>query len=87
MRPPLMMWISVRKKAGRSVKLWLPLIILWPLILVAAVLFIPIAFICDRIFGSKALLMGFRIYSVLCATRGLSVDVKQQNDSVRVYII
>jgi hypothetical protein len=89
MIPPLWMSVSVRpgsRGGARAFRLWLPLFLLWllaffilPLLLVAFVLFAVL-------FGPRTFTAVAEVYRMLCALRGLRVDVDGPDERVRVRV-
>lgn len=88
MIPPLWMTVSVKEgpAGGRPFCLWLPLFLLWPLL----VLFFPVVLLMllmiAVVFGTKTLEAIREVYFLLCALRGLRVDVDGPSDRVRVRV-
>jgi hypothetical protein len=90
--PPLVMRLKVQQGSGRGVGLWLPVFLLW-IVLVAIVLpLLPLLLIADVILAlrrSKVSLTGilWGVWNVLCAMRGLRVEVKGANRRDEVHVI
>jgi galactitol-specific phosphotransferase system IIC component len=79
-RPPLFLRLRFHNKR-RHFGLWLPLFLIWPLFLVGALLLLPLVLLAAIVlfpFGWSltVLLFGPLILRVLCALRGLQVDVR-----------
>jgi hypothetical protein len=88
MRPPLFLRVRFHGKR-RGFGLWLPLFLIWPLFLVGALLLLPLVLLAAIIllpFGWSltVLMFGPLVLRVLCALRGLHVDV--QDGREKVYI-
>ena len=89
MFPPSMLRVRVLDEDSR-VSLWIPLIVLWPLVLALYVLLLPCivvtAIVTWRNGWGKTILFGvpflFRLY---CDLRGLKVDVMGPKESVLIY--
>jgi|GEM_PF-398498 len=89
--PPMLMKLHIGRDESRGFSLWLPLLlvyllillplllILLPLLILAAILLFPWGW------GKAAILFIPRLCGVLCALRGLKVDI-QQKDRKIVYI-
>ena len=88
MRPPLFLKLRFRGKRGRF-SLWLPLFLIGPLLLVGALILLPLVLLAAIIlfpFGWSltVLMFGPLVLRVMCALRGLQVDV--QDGKEQVYI-
>lgn len=89
--PPTIMRLRVRLRVAeggrRKVSLWLPVILLWPLGLLA-VLLAPLAMLVAFLrYGGRAAsvaLIGPRILVALCSLRGLSVQVQGAREQVHI---
>ena len=82
--PPYSLIIWVRR-----FPIWVPLFLLWPVILFLALLIIPFLFLIS-FFGPRGPAWAVEtvraFYSILCATRGLKVDVGNSSEKVFVSI-
>jgi len=70
--------------------LWLPLFLIWPLVLILGLALWPQLLIGAIIFWKKGwskllLLGGPAIFRFLCTLRGLKVDVKNPSEQVLIY--
>jgi galactitol-specific phosphotransferase system IIC component len=88
MRPPLFLRLRF---CGRRYRfgLWLPLFLIWPLFLVGALLLLPLVLLAAIIlfpFGWSltVLMFGPLLLRVLCALRGLQVDVSDGKEQVYI---
>ena len=73
--PPLLMQIHVQGRGGRSLRLWVPLFLLWILLLPFAVVLLPALFIVCAVadldpFGAVSAVM-----SILAGLSGTHVEV------------
>ena len=74
---------------GRRFGIWLPLILIWPVILALAIAVVPIIFLAVVVlwplgWGRPLLLGGPVMFRIFCSLRGLEVNV--QDGSQRVYV-
>lgn len=90
--PPLTMWLRVEQPARRPFRLWLPLVLVWLLLLPFFVLLVAIAAVVDVVlflageeYHHYTLLL-FRLCQVLAETRGTVVRVRGVNTVVDVTI-
>ena len=89
MFPPSILRVRVLDEDSR-VSLWIPLVLVWPLVLAVYLLLLPCfvvaAIVTWRSGWGKPILMGgpalFRLY---CDLRGLKIDVKEPEESVLIY--
>jgi hypothetical protein len=91
MIPPVFVRIRLIEDGGRRIRLWLPVIILWPLAVVVAVIFVPVAAVAAIVsLGSrsvrKALRKICRIVVVVFSLRGLLIQVKDDKDEVLINV-
>lgn len=80
--PPLIMRLDISGR--RRLSLWLPLFLVWLFLAAVAIVLLPLILIAVAIlwlFGwGKLLFFSWRpFFGVLCALRGLEVDLKQGN--------
>ncbi len=88
MWPPSVLRFQI-KKESRDFSLWLPLFVIWPFLLLAAVVLAPIVIVLSIAlwwtgWGRTMLYSGPMFYSVFCALRGLEINVQKRNK--RVYL-
>ena len=87
--PPMWFRIKIRQTGGHNFGLWLPLFLIWPIVLVLAILLFPfvlIVSIFQLLAGRRKLLILIfpRFCSVICALRGMKVDVQSPDETVYV---
>lgn len=90
--PPLSMWLHVAPNDHRAVRLWLPLFLIWLVLLPLVLLVFVLAMIADvflwlagRPYHHYALLL-FRCLGALAATRGTVVRIHADDTVVDVTI-
>jgi len=81
MIPPTLLRLHIAQTGNRGFRLWFPLILLWPLFL----LFLPLVLLAG-LFTFHPLRFTAEIYQLLCALRGLMVDVRQPDNIVKIHI-
>jgi hypothetical protein len=89
--PPCVMRIRIAGKGDRGFRLWLPLFLLWPVVIPMLVILGPVVALASsrirRKLGWKAALMsGPWLLWMLFASRGLRVDIRDGDDKVFVSI-
>ena len=89
MLPPSILRVRVLDDDSR-VSLWIPLILVWPLVVVIYLLFLPCIIVAAiltwrRGWGRPILLGGPALFRVYCSLRGLEINVTETNQSVLVY--
>lgn len=91
MFPPSIARIRIVDEGRRGINLWLPLVLLWPVVLVLGLLLSPLVIIAALAtwprYGRLLLLGGPRLFELLCALRGLRVQVEDGKDRVHVYFM
>ena len=90
MLPPMFLRVRVQGDK-RRIRLWIPLIVLWPVILVVVLLGMPVAVLVASRSGHRArsrsmLLAGPLLLYVLASLRGLRCDVASGDDRVFISI-
>lgn len=92
MLPPILMKLRIAEESKSKFALWIPLVLFWPFLLLLLVIILPfyiIAFI-GLIWTKKGraiLHIPFAFYELLCAVRGLHVDVNDKDDKVKIIIV
>jgi hypothetical protein len=86
MWPPSILRLRISEKGRRGFHLWIPLFLLWPLILLVLLL-APVAIAISpklrRRTGVKSVLLsGSYLLAAFCAIRELRVDVQDEQDCV-----
>ena len=86
--PPSILRLSVRGE-GHRFGLWLPLILIWPVFFVLALVLAPLVLVTAAVlwpmgWGRPLLLAGPAIFRICCSLRGLEINV--QDDSQIVYV-
>lgn len=66
--------LALRLKYGRWPSIWLPLVIFWPLVLVAFCLALPLCLVWPPVRGNAFQTLG-ATYSVLCALHGAEFEL------------
>ena len=89
--PPCLMYLRIHNEE-HSFGLWLPLFLAW-LILAALILallpiYLVILLVCWPFgWGKFMLLLGPRIYTILCALKGLKVDINRQREQIAITFV
>lgn len=91
MMPPLMLRVRIEEAGRRRLRLWLPLFVLWVLLLVLAVPLLALMLVADLVLalaGRRAVVTTAALGTVrlLCALRGLRVDVGSPSSGNRVQV-
>ena len=75
------------QKDDQQFSLWLPLILIWPLIAIVSIVLFPIVLILAILlwptgWGKSVLLSGPALLRVFCALRNLEVDVEEPTGQI-----
>ncbi len=86
--PPSILRVRIHDKR-RHFGLWLPLFLVWPLLLVLGLVLWPLLLIAAAVlwywgWGRPLLFGGPALFSVLCALRGLRIEVSQPREQVLI---
>ena len=89
MFPPSVLRIRVRDN-DHNIGLWLPLILVWPLVVLVDIVLSPLILLLSLIlwpsgYGKPLLFAGPLVFRLFCALRGLTVSVEQRSERVLVY--
>lgn len=87
MIPPMAMWIRFRWFA-----IWIPLFLLWPIILAVWLLMLPFALLGMVIAGRinrfwRLIRLSLAFYELACATKGLQIDVRTERTTFQIALI
>jgi len=82
--PPLIMRLRILSE-NRTISLWLPLFLIFPILAIFALLLAPLVLITGLIlwpwgWGRTLLLSGPYLFRVIWARRGLEVNVQQKHE-------
>ena len=88
-RPPLIIRLSIPLRNG-TLRLWLPLFLIYPFLAVFALVLLPLVIIAALLlwpmgWSRTIILVGPYLFRVICALRGLEINVQQRNKQVLVY--
>jgi hypothetical protein len=80
--PPMLLRLNISGK--RRFSLWLPLFLLWPVVTALVIALAPLVLLAALIlrpfvWGKLLLLSGPMLFGVLCALRGLELELNQGN--------
>ncbi|HSW58530.1 MAG TPA: hypothetical protein VLH15_09020 [Dehalococcoidales bacterium] len=87
--PPMLMRLKIIN-SEHHINLWLPLFLVWIVLLVIAIALSPIICILVLIlwplgWGETLLLAGPAVYRLICSARELSIDIRQPGEIVQIY--
>lgn len=87
--PPLVLRLIIPGENG-TLRLWLPLFLVYPFLAVLALILLPLVLIAALIlwpmgWSKTIILAGPYLLRTICALRGLEVDIKQQDKHLLVY--
>jgi len=88
--PPSLLGFRIRNE-NRGFGFWLPLFLIWPPIVLAALVMLPWVILLSLLlwpsgWGRPMLLTGPWFFRVFCALRGLLIDVKSGTTQVHIVI-
>ena len=89
-RPPYLMRVRVNEPDNR-INLWLPLFLIYPLLAVIMLVFLPLILIAAVVllimgWGKTLFIIPFAIFSCIGAMRGLEVQVEQGQEKVFISV-
>lgn len=85
---PMIMKIHIHERAGKKIRLWLPMFLIWILLVALLVLLSPVFLLAGIVAGlrgyGKVFLFAFpMLFSVLWAMSGLSIHIEDEDKKVR----
>lgn len=88
MLPTTVFHIRITEKGRRKFNLWLPVILIWPVVVALMVALAPIAIVLSLVLGRyrRLILAGPRLIALSWALRGLRIDVKDGKDQVLIIV-
>lgn len=89
--PPSIARIQVIDEGRRRINLWLPLILIWPVLLALGVVLAPLVLIAALAtwprYGRILLYGGPQFFGMFCALRGLRAQVADGRNHVNIYFL
>ena len=83
---PLVVRVHVLGRAGRGVRLWIPLFLMWLLLLPFALIVLPVLFVVCIVVDVDPFPALGAIWRVLCGLSGAHVEVEAPDASVFVSV-
>ena len=82
----MVMWFKVQWFG-----IWIPLFLLWPIVIALLLLILPFVFIGLSIAGRLSKFwMALRIilaaYSMMCSVRGLQIEIQKEHRTLEIYL-
>ena len=84
---PLVVRVHVFGRAGRSVRLWIPLFLLWLLLIPFALIVLPVLFVVCVVADVDPFPAFGAVWRVLCGLSGAHVEVEAPDASVFVHVL
>lgn len=89
--PPCLLHVRVHNEE-HNFGIWLPLFLAWLIVAVLLLALLPLFILLLIIafpfgWGEFMLLLGPRLYNILCALRGLRVDVDKTDEKVEILFV
>jgi hypothetical protein len=89
--PPCLLHIRVHNEE-HSFGIWLPLFLAWLILAILVLAFLPLFLILLIValpfgWGEFMLLVGPRFYNILCALKGLKLDVDKTGEKVEILFV
>ena len=84
---PFFAVVSVQPQHGRRIRLWLPLFLVWLLLLVLAIILSPLIVIACLIARLNPILTVWRLIGVFVAMAGTDIEVQAPDAHVVVRVI
>jgi len=88
-KPPFIIRLSIPLRNG-TLRLWLPLFLIYPFLAVLALILLPLVLVAALLllpmgWSRKIVLVGPYLFRVICALRGLEVNIQQRKKQVLVF--
>lgn len=87
--PPLFMRMKIKGETGRGVNLFLPLVIIW-ILLLPAVLIVLCLFLAALPFliwsesGRRVLKISTMVPELICAFQGMKIDIEDRKEIIKI---
>ncbi|MCH7736214.1 MAG: hypothetical protein IH872_02320 [Chloroflexi bacterium] len=86
--PPSFLRVKFENESHKF-SIWLPLFVIWPFLLLAAVVLAPVVLALAIVFwwtgwGRPMLYSGPIFFAIFCALRGLEIDVRKRDQHVHL---
>ncbi len=90
MRPPVWMKIHIVENRRTKIRFWFPVIIIWILLLVLAIIMAPLILVAALILwpqslGKRILLLGPAIFDVIGSMKDLNILIQSPESQVCLY--
>lgn len=89
MIPPMFMTIAIKSSESKCLRLWLPLIVVWPILIVLYIILLPLAALAELGLQEKAIRpfsILIALVQVLSALRGMVVNVMSNHSNKRTFV-
>jgi len=88
MYPPTLMRLRIMQN-GRGVSLWLPLFLIWPLVIAVQLALLPFLLLAIIVlwpsgWGERLFAASITLICVVCALRGLAIEVDRPEQQVNI---
>jgi len=84
---PLVLRVHVTGHEGRGLRLWIPLFLMWLLLIPLAVIILPVLFIVCIVVDVDPFRALAAIWRVLCGLSGANVEVEAPRASIFVQVL
>lgn len=82
--------LSLRIKGESNFSLWLPLFLIWPILLLVALVILPFIFLISLFYlkgnVSRSILIVPASYNLISDLKGLTVEVDNPKNNISIYI-
>lgn len=94
MIPPVLVLLHLPVRRPCGLRIWIPVVLFWPLLLVGYMLCVPCLMVMDLVHAKRSgrlvdpnrtLAIPSTSWRALCALRGLHVDLPMDHITVRIY--
>jgi hypothetical protein len=83
---PMMAVLRVERRQRRNVRLWLPLFLLWLLVLPVLVVALPVAAVISLAYGRNPMRLFAAYWNVLSAIPGSQIEVNGRHGLVHMHV-
>lgn len=85
--PPLIMRLRIRRDDRMGIRLWLPLFLIYPFLVILSLLLLPLALMVALLllplgWSRTVIIICPRLYGVICALKGLKVDIQKKGEKI-----
>ena len=85
--PPMFVIVRIHPSGGRAFRLWIPIFLLWLLLLPFAILLLPVLFVVCLMRRTNPLAATAAVFAILGSFNGMLVEIDSPQAKVFVHVV